>query len=297
METGLIKLSGQWQQVAGAWLAEVGQRTGSMRTPKEYARHLERFIETVGDVTRATPPAVMAYAYGKGASGKEPSPSTIMVRLAALSGFFDFARRMGIVSTNPANDVKRPHARQSIPRGLDTSELLKLLEAVPGTPAGLRDRAIVITAVLTGLRRSELLGLRVRDLTRNGRVYYTVRAKGGVLRHRELPLPAFTAIVGALEAAGTPLESMVPDARLFDLSSQGFYANLRRYATKAGVKGVTPHALRHSAAKLRRQGGASIEDIGTLLGHRNIATTARYLQRLEGEDDNGWQGTAAALGL
>ena len=61
--------------------------------------------------------------------------------------------------------------------------------------------------------------------------------------------------------------------------------SLTRYVKKAKLGHVTPHALRHSAAKPRRETGASIEDVGTLLGHQNIATTARYLARLEGTID------------
>ena len=49
--------------------------------------------------------------------------------------------------------------------------------------------------------------------------------------------------------------------------------------------------------KLRRNNGASIEDVPTLLGHASIATTARYLARMEGEEDDGWQGVATALGV
>ena len=66
------------------------------------------------------------------------------------------------------------------------------------------------------------------------------------------------------------------------ISHWGFGQNLARYGKKAKLGHVTPHALRHSAAKLRRKTGASIEDVGALLGHQSIATTARYLARLEG---------------
>jgi site-specific recombinase XerD len=90
---------------------------------------------------------------------------------------------------------------------------------------------------------------------------------------------------------------MPDDARLFDVSSQGYYLNLRRAARVAKLDSVTPHALRHSAAKVRRELGASIEDVQALLGHQSIATTARYLAKLEGADDNGWQPVAEALGL
>ena len=288
-----------WRDLAGAWLAEVGARSGSARTPAEYARIVGRFAALTGDPALAGPADVHAFAYGPGASGRMPAPSTIAVRLAALVSFYDFANRMGAYARNPATraDVRRPRARPPSPRGLDPDELRRLLAAIPMHPGGLRDRAIVLTAVLTGLRRAELFSLTAGSLSRNGRVYYETRTKGGRHRRRELPAPAFAAIRRAAEAAGRPLDALDPEAPIFTVSAAGFYANLRRYAARAGLDKVTPHALRHSAAKLRRQGGASIEDVATLLGHASIATTARYLARLEGEDDPGWGGVAALLGL
>jgi integrase/recombinase XerD len=277
-----------------AWLSEVRARTGSARTPAEYERIVRRFLGLVESPTTA---AVHAFAYAPGESGREPSPSTIAVRLAALSSWFHFLRRMGAIERNPAADVRRPRNRDAVPRGLSASELKRLLSAIPDTPAGRRDRAIVLTAVLTGLRRSEVLGLSRGDLTGNGSVYYSVRVKGGHQRHRELPPPAFVAITEYLEAAGTPLETLPDDARLFPVSSQGFALNLGRYARKAGLAGVSTHVLRHSAAKLRREAGATIEDVQRFLGHRSLATTSRYLARLEGEKDDGWAAVAAALGI
>ena len=73
--------------------------------------------------------------------------------------------------------------------------------------------------------------------------------------------------------------------------------NLARYGKKAKLGHVTPHALRHSAAKLRRETGSRIEDVGALLGHQSIATTTRYLARLEGGQDHGWIGVAEMLGV
>lgn len=204
---------------------------------------------------------------------------------------------MGLVARNPATEVKRPKQRQPLPRGLGPGELRLLLAAIPETPTGARDRAIILTAVLTALRRSEIMGLRAGDLTRNGAVYYRVRTKGGVERHRELPAPAFIAITDSLVASGRSIEALGPDERLFPVSSAAFYANLRRYAARAGLTGVTPHVLRHSAAKLRRDAGSTLEQVSALLGHRNLATTATYLARLEGDDDTGWRTAAALLGI
>ncbi len=240
-----------------------------------------------GDPAQATTAHVHAFAYGEGPHGREPSPSTVIVRLAALRSFYDFARRMGLVATNPTVDVKRPKARPPVPRGLEVDELQRLLGVIPDTVVGKRDRAIVLTAVFTGLRRQEIIGLRAGDLTRNGAVYYNVRVKGGTTRRRELPPPAFNAILDALVADGRPLEGLGAEASLFNISDVTFYAYLRKYAKRAGLDGLKPHDLRHTAAKLRRNNGASIEDVSALLGHRSIATTATYLARMEGKEDNG----------
>ena len=226
--TPATRMQAPWQDAAGAYLVEVGQRSGSKRTPEEYARIIRRFMEGVEDAASVTPADVHTFAYAPGPSGREPSPSTVSVRLAAISGFYGFLRRMGKVETDPAAEVRRPRNRDPQPRGLDADQLRQLLDAIPATPSGLRDRAIVLTSVLTGLRRSEVMGLRRGDLTRNGSVYYTVRAKGGTVRHRELPLPAFAAMMDALEAEGRPLETLETEEAIVPVTSAAFYANLRR---------------------------------------------------------------------
>ncbi|HEV2127096.1 MAG TPA: tyrosine-type recombinase/integrase, partial [Thermomicrobiales bacterium] len=264
----------------------------------EYGRYVARFLHGLADPAQATPGMVHAFAYAPTQRGTTPRPSTVMVRLAAVHGYYDLARRVGMIERNPAADVRRPRTTDPRPKGLSSDELRALLNATPRTPPGARDRAAILTAVLTGLRRSELLGLTVGDIeTKAGRVFYSTRTKGGHMRYRELPAPAWQAIRRALIALGTPYETLEPEAPLFPISGRGFAANLRRYAKRAGLEGVTPHVLRHSAAKLRRETGASIEEIGTFLGHRSLHTTSVYLRQLEGETDPGWHGVAVALGL
>ena len=109
----------RWEAVAGAYLAEVAQRTGSERTPVEYGRYIRRFLEGAGDPFAVEPASVHAFAYGPGPSGKPPSESTVSVRLAALRGFYDFARRMRLIERNPADDVRRPRNDDPTPRGLE----------------------------------------------------------------------------------------------------------------------------------------------------------------------------------
>lgn len=293
--TSIASPSGPWKAGAGAYLAKVHRRTGSTRTPQEYAGYLERFLSGIDAPAQATPAQFHAFAYGPGVSGKLPSSSTVGVRLAALRDFYDFVRQMRLVDRNPADEVKRPKAQEPTPQGLSADEFQLLLAAVLKTPAGARDKALIITAVLTGLCRAELLALRAGNLERcAGAVYYHVRTKGGQQRHRELPAPAYAAIVTALRLQGTLPEA----APLFAISSHGFYKNLKHYAKRAGLKDVTPHTLRHSAAKLRRDTGASIEVVGSFLGHRQ-RPSSRDHAHLPVEHDSGssWCASSDALGI
>jgi integrase len=284
-----------WAQVVAAFLEERSARTGSRRTVETYERLIRRFVSTVPGLGAATPLSVHSFAYGPSAGGHQPAPSTVLTRLAAIGGLYAFAVRMGVVDKDPAAAVRRPTVRLGRPRGLTTTEIRRLLAVIPDTPVGLLDRALILTAILTGLRRSELVGLRIARPTGNSSIYYEVRTKGGTLRRRELPAPAWTAIVAAAEA-GAPV-TPGPDSRAFGISDSTLAAHLGRYATQAGLDGVTCHALRHTAAKLRREAGASIEDVSSLLGHRSVATTATYLRRLEDEEDRGWEPVARVLGL
>lgn len=299
-----IESTPSWATLIGAWLAEVKSRTGSDRTPVEYGRYAARFAEWVGgDLAAATTASVHAFAYAPlpdrrrgGRPGKTPGASAINVRLAALRSLYDFARRHGYVDRNPADDVKRPQLAPPTPKGLTPDQIRNLIDATPDSPAGRRDRAIVLLAVLTGLRREELLRLTAGSLDLDDGVpLYEVRTKGGKVRRRELPRPAYDAIVEYLEADGRPLDRLDDDARIFPITSQTLYSNLKRYGNRAGIPDLTVHTLRHSAAKLRRQAGAGLEDVQSLLGHSSVATTARYLARMEGTRDTGWEAAAALL--
>ena len=95
-------------------------------------------------------------------------------------------------------------------------------------------------------------------------------------------------------------ESLWPSPASTDgegLRSATFYGRFRRYLAKAGLPPAGLHILRHSAAKLRRDAGESIEDISRFLDHSSLAVTTVYLRRLEGQEDLGWGKVAEVLGL
>jgi integrase len=79
------------------------------------------------------------------------------------------------------------------------------------------------------------------------------------------------------------------------ITSGTFYSRFRRYLAAADLTPTGPHILRHTAAKLRRDAGASIEAVSAFLDHSSLAVTTVYLRRLEGETDRTWPDVAAAI--
>ncbi len=134
-------------------------------------------------------------------------------------------------------------------------------------------------------------------------VFYSYRGKGGKTGRRELPRPAYEAIQLWLECVGKDLttmrsdESLWPDTRAGrGITSGTFYTNLRRYLRTAGLPPGGVHIFRHSAAKLRRDAGETVEEVSRFLDHSSLAVTTTYLRRLEGQEDRSWGKVAEAIG-
>ena len=303
-----------WERSLYAFLAEKERRSGSRRTVEGYSRMLQHFFGTIGKPPdRITGQDVFAWAYGTGLSGKPPSSVTIGARLACLSSFYRFLIRMDAIASNPCDALERPKVTPSPPRGLTADDIRRVLAVIPETPVGLRDRAIVLTLTLTGRRRAEVLNMTAGDLSlEDDKVWYRYRGKGGKTGKRELPQPAYAAIVASLGAFGHDMATMPPHAPLWPasgrngavrprepaaLTSGTFYANLQRYLRDAGLPAAGVHIFRHSAAKLRRDAGESIEDVSRFLDHSSLAVTTTYLRRLEGQEDRSWAKVAQAIGV
>ena len=294
-----------WAQTVQAFLAEKERRSGSRRTVESYARMLWPFLERVGSPQAVTPAHVLAWAYGIGASGREPSSATVGARIACLSSYYRFLIRMTVTTANPCDALERPRTVQAVARGLSADEVRRLLAIVPDTVAGRRDRALLLTFVLTGRRRAEVIGLTAGDISIEGETaFYSYRGKGGKRGRRELPRPAYAALCATLGDAGLALAAMDPSASLWQagagtrgVTSSTFYARFRRYLRAAGLAPTGLHILRHTAAKLRRDAGASIEAVSSFLDHSSLAVTSVYLRRLEGETDRTWPDVAVAIGV
>jgi integrase len=179
------------------------------------------------------------------------------------------------------------------------------LAVVPDTVAGRRDRALLLVFVLTGRRRSEVINLTADDISVEGdTAFYSYRGKGGKRGRRELPRPAYEALCATLADAGLSLADMEPSAALWQagtgvrgITGSTFCARFRRYLRAAGLAPTGLHILRHTAAKLRRDDGASIEAVSSFLDHSSLGVTSVYLRRLEGEADRTWPDVATAIGV
>jgi site-specific recombinase XerD len=227
-----------WDQALYGFLIEKGNRSGSRRTVESYSRMLwPFFVERGLTPDRVKPADVLAWVHGIGRSGRTPSPTTVGARIACLSSFYRFLIRMGLAVSNPCDAVERPRSVQSVARGYSADEVRTLLAVVPDTLAGRRDRAILLTLVLAGRRRAEVIGLRAGDLSLEGETaFYSYRGKGGKRGRRELPHPAYEAICATLADAGKELAAMAPDESLWQaaarpggVTSGTFYARFRRY--------------------------------------------------------------------
>jgi site-specific recombinase XerD len=172
-----------WQRAFYAFLA------GSRRTVEGYSRMLQDIFGRFGkQPDNVTSQDIFVYAHSPGRSGKQPSAITNGARIACISSFFRFLIRMDIVGPDPCDKLQRPQTSPSTPRGLSGDQVHQLLEVVPASPLGLRDRAIILTLVHAGRRRAEIIGMKAGNLILEGdSAYYTYRGKGGKQGHRELP--------------------------------------------------------------------------------------------------------------
>lgn len=210
---------------------------------------------------------------------EELAPVSVARLQAAVNGYLDFLLREGSIAAHPLPDLESPRPEKNLPRVLKAEEVEMLLDASGKGHAGARDRAILELLYATGMRVSELVGLRPADVDRSQGLA-RVRGKGG--RERLVPFgrPADRALEAwlAVRPAGPGVAPALFLSRLKKpLSRQSVWKIIRRAAAAAGLQvPVYPHILRHSCATHFLEGGAGIRAVQEVLGHRSLATTQVY---------------------
>jgi len=215
------------------------------------------------------------------------SPATQARRRSAVRQFYRFALGEGWRTDDPSRRLDAPKQGRSLPRTLSGDEVERLLAAAAthDGAAGLRMVALVELAYASGLRVSELLGLKVEAVRRDP-AFLIVRGKGGKERLAPLNASAREAVKTWLIARPAPRPEKPPDGPWCfpsppakgHLTPARFAPLLDQAAVDAGIDParVSPHVLRHAFATHLLEGGADLRVVQTLLGHADIATTQIY---------------------
>jgi integrase/recombinase XerD len=218
------------------------------------------------------------------------SPRSVARAIACYRGFYRFLVVDGRAKASPADDLRPPRAWKSLPRYLAVDEVDRLL-AQPdvATPRGLRDRALIELLYATGMRVSELIGLRPGDINLDAS-YLTCTGKGGKQRIVPVGDEAARWVGRYVRDSRGALLGRRSSSRLFvnargggpGLTRVGFWKLLKRYARQAELKTtISPHMLRHSFATHLLERGADLRAIQMMLGHADLSTTQIYTHVLE----------------
>ena len=211
------------------------------------------------------------------------SPRSQARRLIALRQLFKFLKSERLCETDPTEDVDLPRYGRKLPEFLTVEEVDRLLAAPDrATPRGARDAAMLETLYATGLRVSELVKLRLRDLNFDAG-YLMTFGKGRKERLVPVGESALAAVRSYIESARAVFSGPRAVDSLFlthhggPMTRQGFWKLLGRYAVVAAIrKRISPHKLRHSFATHLVERGADLRAVQAMLGHADIGTTEIY---------------------
>jgi len=203
--------------------------------------------------------------------------------LSSLKRFYIFLIREGRLSEDPTVSIAAPKLGRSLPATLSETDVDDLLAAPDtSTALGYRDRAMLEVLYASGLRVSELVGLKLSEINfRQG----VLRVMGKGNKDRLVPIGEEAIIwlktfieQWRLEILGDKKTEVVfPTNRGAGMTRQGFWHIIKRYATHSGInKEVSPHVLRHAFATHLLNNGADLRVVQLLLGHSDLSTTQIY---------------------
>lgn len=253
-------------------------------TEISYERDLKKaaaFLETSGIETPDKVTKGSLEAYISQLENDKFSPATVSRNVAALRSFFGYLTDRGVISSDPASELKPPKVEKSAPAILTVDEIERLL-AQPDTTTmkGLRDRAMLELLYATGIRVSELVHLRAGDVDAV-RGYIVCHENG---KERWIPFGESTrnALRRYLDHARNVFakdsDYLFTNCSGGTMSRQGFWKVLKGYASQAGITtDITPHSFRHSFAAHLLMGGADLKSVQLMLGHSDISTTSMYV--------------------
>jgi len=210
------------------------------------------------------------------------SRTTISIRMRAIRAFLSFLVREGFIEKSPMENVEIPKVPKQYPRVLTPEEIKRLVRACNSdTWTGIRNRAMVLTFLDTGIRLNELIALDLEDVDLQSRFIQIRRGKGAKERHVFMGRHLFRALRKWVEVRGlsSPERAFFLGRNGERLDKRNVQRILERLARRAGLDGVrvSPHVLRHTFATMYIKNGGDPFSLQRILGHSDIKTTMIYV--------------------
>ena len=277
-------MSSLWPRVVDAYLDALAAERGlAVNTVDAYRRDLTRLcrdLEDAGvDPLEATAPELAAHLRRLRRRGI--APRSVGRAVASIRGFYAFLVEDRRRDDNPGVHLQPPKTLKRLPRVLSEAEVDALLDAPElQRPLGVRDKAMIELLYASGLRVSELVGLQLGQL-RLEQGFLVAFGKGSKERivpvgeRAELWVGSYLDDVRPLLARGRH-EVVFVNHRGQGMTRQGLWKILKGYGTQVGIRGLSPHVLRHSFASHLLEHGADLRAVQMMLGHADISTTQIY---------------------
>ena len=213
---------------------------------------------------------------------KDLSKSSISRKVIAIKEFHKFLKKEDYRKDDPAKLIDTPKHDKSLPVVLSVDEINKMISSIDGdSPLDLRNRAMMELLYACGLRISELLSLRLRNIHFMEK-YLDVIGKGDKERVVPIGEMALSALRKYIEKGRSEISTEKSDLVFFnykgeEMSRQGFFKYIKKLAKENGIeKEISPHTIRHSFATHLLEGGTDLRIVQELLGHEDISTTQIY---------------------
>jgi integrase/recombinase XerD len=267
------------------------ERNASQNTIASYRLDITRYLEFLEGVPVRSLDQVSethAARFLQLLREKGLSPRTVTRNISAIKGFHRYLVSDGIVRHNPLDALDTPKLARNLPDVLGQEEMDAILRQPAPAPADkrglwMRDKAILEVLYATGIRVSELIILRQRDVLADAGI---IRVFGKGSKERLVPIGKSALLCvdhyrrecrPLLQRRGLTEDVLFLNARGRPLTRMAIWKIVQRYSTKAGItKEVHPHTFRHSFATHLLEGGADLRAVQEMLGHSDISTTQVY---------------------
>lgn len=262
----------------------VGEKGLSKNTVSNYKEDLDLFFlhfNDIKDTSCLDDSLLEEYAIYQGEKGL--TSASIARRLSSLKNFFLFLDKEKIANINISR-LDLPKKQRKLPEVLSNEEISSLLSSIDTSKKeGSRDLAMLLTMYSSGLRVSELLDLKIEDISFNKRIILVWSGKGNKERSVPINQDCLDVILNYIDTSRKEFPNSKKSPYLFlnkfgnPMSRNYFFVLVKEYAALAGInKNIHPHTLRHSFATTLLENGINIVALKDMLGHSHLETTQIY---------------------